>query len=207
MMISKLELPKTIRLLEKHDVPNDPSLLKRIEKGKTANIVEGYVMFPNEANSELEFTFYAEININNSRLFDLILALSNELPREVSLIFNYSDMDPKFGKYGDKDKLLSFLNEYKAEIVADPFIEIGMIFQTENELIEVFVSDSKYIKFWGVNQNSFLKIMNDFNLKEVKGIEFIDEYPKIREALFISKKNAKAPEDLMQMLDKEFQFI
>ncbi|WP_420571839.1 hypothetical protein [Kordia sp.] len=206
-MKSKLELPKTLRLLESSEAPRDLAVLERIKLSKTANIVEGYTLFQNDPNSEFAFKFFAEININNSRLWDLFLSLCDELPTEASLIFNVVDGDPNYGEYTEKFEILDFLKDYKTEIVLDTLMEIGMIFHTENELIEVFIADCKYIKFWGVNESSFLKIMESFSLKKVEDIKFIDEYPKVRESLFISENDVKKPEEFMKILDEKFQFV
>jgi len=186
-----LELPKTLRTPELDEVPMNSSVKERLELRKTAKIVEGYKILPKDNNpkhSNLVFNFYAEININNSKLWELILELSNELPNEISLIFNHGNSEPNYGKYSDKTKTIEFLSNYKTEIISDTLIDIGMIFHSESELIEIFISESKYIKFWGVEQESFLKIMHSFNLKEIDGIEFVDEYPNVREALHLTKK-------------------
>ena len=187
-----LELPITLRPPEMDEVPMNSSVKERLELRKTAKIVEGYKILPKDDNPEhsnLAFNFYAEINIDNSKLWNLILELSNELPNDISLIFNHVDSEPNYGKYSEKTHTLEFLNKYKTEITSDTFIDFGMIFHSESELIEIFVPESKYIKFWGVDQKSFLKIMDSFNLKEVDGIEFVDEYPKVREALRLFEKN------------------
>ena len=203
-----LELPKTLRPPEMDEVPMNSSVKERLELRKTAKIVEGYKILPKDDNPEhsnLAFNFYAEINIDNSKLWNLILALSNELPNEVSLIFNHVDSEPNYGKYSEKNRTLEFLNKYKTEITSDTFIDFGMIFHSESELIEIFIPESKYIKFWGVNQESFLKIMDSFNLKEIEGIEFVDEYPKVREALRLFENNITESNELIELLKKEFE--
>ena len=96
--------------------------------------------------------------------------MSHQLPNEVSLIFNHSDCEPEYGKYSDKNQILGFLSEYEAEIVSDTFIGIGIIFHSDYELIEIFVPESKYIKFWGVDQESFLKVMSNLTLKKLMGL-------------------------------------
>ncbi|WOI23498.1 hypothetical protein [Nonlabens ulvanivorans] len=203
-----LELPKTLRPPEMDEVPMNSSVKERLELRKTAKIVEGYKILPKDDNPEhsnLAFNFYAEINIDNSKLWNLILELSNELPNEISLIFNHVDSEPNYGKYSEKTNTLEFLNKYKTEITSDTFIDFGMIFHSESELIEIFVPESKYIKFWGVDQESFLKIMDSFNLKEVDGIEFVDEYPKVREALRLFEKNIAESNELIELLKREFE--
>ena len=203
-----LELPKTLRPPKMDEVPMNSSVKERLELRKTAKIVEGYKLLPKDDNPEhsnLAFNFYAEINIDNSKLWNLILELSNELPSEVSLIFNHVDSEPNYGKYSEKTHTLEILNKYKTEITSDTFIDIGMIFHSESELIEIFVPESKYIKFWGVDQESFLKIMDNFNLKEIDGIEFVDEYPKVREALRLFENNITESNELIELLKKEFE--
>lgn len=203
-----LEFPKTLRIPKFHEVPINSGVKERLELYESANIVEGFRILPKEGNSkhdELAFNFYAEVNINNSRLWSLILELSDQLPNEVSLIFNFSDGEPEYGRYSDKNKTLKFLAKYKTEIIADTFLDIGMIFHSDSELIEIFIPESKYVKFWGVNVESFLSIMKKFNLKEVEGIEFIDEYPKVRESLRLHDENVTDTNHLIEALRENFK--
>lgn len=53
-MKKTLESPKTIRFLNEDEIPNNPSILKRWEESKTANIVQGYTFKLKENNSENE---------------------------------------------------------------------------------------------------------------------------------------------------------
>jgi sucrose-6-phosphate hydrolase SacC (GH32 family) len=204
-----LELPKTIRALELNEVPlNPPSIRERYELRKTANIVEGYRIFDkddNPTNENLAFNFFAEININNSKLWDLCIELSEHLPSEIALIFHHEDEEVIYGRYENKQETLDFLQQYKTEIISDPFINIGMIFHTDTKLIEIFIPESKYIKFWGVDEASFRKTMSNFQLKEIDNIEFIDEYPKVREALNTIEKNVVDSINLIELLKRRFQ--
>ncbi len=203
-----LELPITLRPPELDEVPMNSSVKERLELRKTAKIVEGFKILPKDNNpehEELAFNFYAEINIDNSRLWNLILELSKEMPDEISLIFNHSDCEPEHGKYSDKNQTFEFLAKYETEIISDTFIDIGMIFHSDSELIEIFVPESKYIKFWGVDQESFLKSMNKFDLKEIDGIEFVDEYPKVREPLRLFNENTTDSNELIELLRTNFK--
>ncbi|WP_299223556.1 hypothetical protein [uncultured Aquimarina sp.] len=207
-MKPSLELPKTLRAPEIDEVPMNSSISERLKLRETAKIVEGFKILPkdnNPENKELAFNFYAEINIDNSKLWDLILELSNQMPDEISLIFNHSDCDPEYGKYSDKNQTLDFVSKYKTEIISDTFIDIGMIFHSDSELIEIFVPESKYIKFWGVDQESFLKSMDKFDLKEIDGIEFVDEYPKVREPLRLFDKNTTDSNELIELFRTNFK--
>ncbi|MBO6524542.1 MAG: hypothetical protein JJ971_11990 [Balneolaceae bacterium] len=190
------------------EVPVNSSVNERLELRKTAKIVEGFKILPKDnspEHSELAFNFYAEINIDNSRLWNLILELSQQLPNKISLIFNHSDCEPEFGKYFDKNQTLEFLAKYESEIISDTFIDIGMIFHSDSELIEIFVPESKYIKFWGVDQKSFLEAMNKFDLKEIAGIEFVDEYPKVREPLRLFDEDTIDSNELIELLRINFK--
>ncbi len=206
-MKESLELPITLRIPNIDEIPANSGVSERLEKRKTANIVEGYILHQKDNNpdhSDLEFNFYAEININNSNLWNLVESLSEEMPETIAVIFGHEGSELNYGKYSKKAETLSFLSKYSKEIIADTFIEIGLIFHSENELIEIFVSESKYIKFWGVNEESFTQIMNNFNLKQIDNIEFVDEYPKVREPLRLFDKTAIETNDLIKMFEKEF---
>jgi len=207
-MKPSLELPKTLRAPEIDEVPMNSSVSERLKLRETAKIVEGFKILPkdnNPENKELAFNFYAEINIDNSKLWDLILELSKQMPDEISLIFNHSDCEPEYGIYSDRNQTLDFLSKFETEIISDTFIDIGMIFHSDSELIEIFVPESKYIKFWGVDQESFLKSMNKFDLKEIDGIEFVDEYPKVREPLRLFNENITDSNELIELLRTNFK--
>ena len=206
-MKEHLELPQTLRVPTIDEIPADSGVSERLEKRKTANIVEGYVLQPKDDNPDhanLGFNFYAEINIHNSNLWNLFVALSKEMPETIAVLFGYEGDELHHGDYADREKTLHFLSNYSKEIIGDTFIEIGLIFHSEDELIEIFISESKYIKFWGINEASFVQIMNDFNLKQTNDIEFVDEYPKIREALRLFDQTAIETDDLIQIFEKEF---
>jgi hypothetical protein len=174
-----LEIPRTIKDLSEDEFAGNVTAMERVQAKKSANIVEGYKFLPNEEQSELPFRFYAEININNSRLWDLFGSLCSELPETAALLFGFYDNDVNYGRYTDKNEIVLELIKYKREILEDCHLELGLIYNTESELIEVFIAEAKYIKFWGVSEDSFRDIMKNFNLYEVDNIEFIDEYPKV----------------------------
>ncbi|MGH1516255.1 hypothetical protein [Chryseobacterium sp. JK1] len=180
-----LELPTTIRFLHEDEIPlNNPSVLKRWQESKTANIVQGYTLtVKDDDNDSLGFRFYSEINIDNSNLWKLIIALSKTLPDIAAFLFGYIDFDLNYGRYVEKESLLEYIAQYKNELAQDAFINFGLIYNDEEVLIEIFIDESKYIKYWGVDEEQFKVIMNEFGLEEIEKLEFIDEYPKVREVL------------------------
>ncbi|WP_343664092.1 hypothetical protein [Chryseobacterium mucoviscidosis] len=206
-MKKTLEFPKTIRFLNEDEIPNNPSILKRWEESKTANIVQGYTFKLKENNSENEsigFDFFAEINIDNSNLWNLIVALSKTLPEVAAVLFGHIDFDLNYGNYEEKDSILKFINQYKKELTQDAFINFGLIYNDDESLVEIFIDESKYIKYWGVDEELFREIMNDFKLQEIENLEFIDEYPKVREVLTRFDENAIDSNLLIEKLSEKY---
>jgi hypothetical protein len=90
-------------------------------------------------------------------------------------------------------------------LTQDCTIEFGLIYHTDEKLEEVFVSDSKFLKVWSNEETSFRQIMNEFGLREIQELNFIDEFPKVVEPLIMFNKSAKRPEIVIDELDKFFQ--
>lgn len=182
-----IELPKTIRPARFDEIPNNSTAFERLQMIDNAKIVEGYSFklkeSDNEEHKKLPFKFYSEININNSRLWDLIIALTDLLPDVSSLIIGDSDSEPNYCDYIAKIDLIENLSKFKTELTKDAFLEWGIIYNDKEVLTEIFVPDSKYIKFWGVDIDGFKTIMTKFDLNQVDDLEFIDEYPNVREPL------------------------
>lgn len=202
-----LELPITIRFPEENEIPMNSSVLERLRKSKSANIVEGYTLNQKQIDSENKdfgFEFYAEINVNNSNLWNLLIALTETLPEVTSLLFGHIDFEINYGNYEEKKNIIEFISQYKVELTQDAFINFGLIYQDEENLIEIFIDESKYVKYWGVSEKLFKEIMGDFKLEEIKNIEFIDEYPKVRESLRLHNPNAIDSNELIQLLKEKY---
>lgn len=201
---SMLELPITLRLASLDDFSANSNLVARLEQAKTAKIVPGYVVFDKTEKQEgeqgLPFDFYAQINVNNTELWELILALSNALPEVTALIFNGIDSGPNYGKYLDKHEILMDLAPYKKELIEDTFLEWGLIYQDKNRLIEIFISGTKYVKFWGVDKDEFHRLMEQVNLSKIEDLEFIDEYPRVRQPLRLFDDKVLDTPELVELL-------
>jgi hypothetical protein len=185
-----LESPPTIRLPRPDELSNNPEVFERLKARENANIVEGYKL-SNNTTHDLPFKFYVEINIDNSRLWDLFKALANQLPDNLNCIYNLYQEEAIFSDYKDKNVILNQLDNYKTELTQDCNLEFGLIYQTDDKLEEVFVSDSKFLKVWGNNEIAFRELMNDYNLNEISDLNFIDEFPKVVEPLIMFNKKAK----------------
>lgn len=201
-----IELPKTIRPAEEHEIPKDSTAFERFQLLSTAKIVEGYRIADDSTRTpeltKVPFNFYAEINCNNSRLWSVLMSLSNELPDVVSLIFGHADGDVAFSEYLSKNLILERINSFEIELTQDAFIQWGLNYSDEENLVELFVDESKYVKFWGVDLTSFKAVMDKNDLKEIADLEFIDEYPKVREPLTKFKKECLSSEKLINELRK-----
>lgn len=195
-----IELPKTIRPARIDEVPNDAKTLEKLQKIDHANLIEGYTLRlidqNNESHTAAPYSFYSEININNSRLWNMITALAELLPDPLFLILTYSEAEPDYCEIGDKNKLMAYLKKFKTELIADVFLEWGMVYQDKETLVELLISDSKYVKFWGINLLKFKSMMTNFNLHQIDNLEFIDEYPTIRTPLRSLDKSTKDTMDL-----------
>lgn len=207
-MTKPLELPKTLRTPQPNEVPRISSILEQIKKRETANIVEGYTLTlkdENPDNLNLPFEFYSEINIDNSKLWELFILLTDFLPDEAALISGHIDFELNYGNYTDKGQILEFLKDFEKELVADPHMNFGLIFNTEEILIEIFVDECKYIKFWGVDKEIFENKMNNFGLYQIENLEFVDEYPNVREPLRLFETNITDTNELIEILKTEYE--
>lgn len=199
-----IELPKTIRPAKQHEMPSGSTALERLNLLSKAKIVEGYKIVDSiktpENQEEVLFNFYAEININNSKLWNLLMNLTDELPEVSSLIYGHEGCDVEFSDYQSTNELIQKIKRFEIELTQDTFIQWGMIYSDEEKLVELFVDESKYLKFWGIDIHSFKESMLKLGLNEVNDLEFIDEYPKVREPLTKFRKECLSSEELINAL-------
>jgi hypothetical protein len=198
-----LESPPTIRLPLPEELPNNPEVFEKLKKRQDAKIIEGFVLKPNNSH-DLPFEFYAEININNSRLWELFTSLTNLLPDTVNCIYNLYEDEALFSPGLNKIDILTFLETLKIELTQDCNLEFGIIYNTEEELEEIFVSDSKYLKVWSSKEVSFRKIMHEFCINEIPGLNFIDEFPKVVEPLTMHNSQARETQLVIAELNHYF---
>lgn len=188
--MKSLQLPPTIRTPHLREVPADLKIIQRLEDRKNANIVPGYLIRPNTSNVNA-YNFFAEINIDNDDLWLLFTDVLLQMPREVSLIYGAIEEEPSFSVYMDRDMLLKKIEPFKQELTLDGFLEFGAIFHTATYFEEIFVKKAKYIQYWGMDENRFKQLMVKHGLTEVSGLNFIDEYPLVTEALNIHVPGAR----------------
>jgi len=194
-----LQLPPTIRTARPDEIPMEEETLARIRESATANIVEGYLLKYNDSH-DLPFSFFAEINIDNTKMWSLFKSLSVQLPEMICLVYNLKDEDPFYSGYMEKFELLNKIEEYQIEIINDGFFEIGVLYADDTFMEEIFIKSSKYLQFWGVDEPRFRNTMAEFDLFEIPNLNFIDEYPLVTEALSIHNIEAKETLEVLEFL-------
>jgi len=177
-----LELPPTIRTVREDEIAITDAILQQIELSKSANLIEGFTFNDNVGRDSI-YSFFCEINVDNSNLWEVFKSLLLSYSEEVSLLFGHIDFDTNYGIYVDKLKILNELEPFKLELTQDGFLEFGVIYQDESKLKEIYVKKTKYIQFWGTDKTEFLKIMTKHSIFQVDDLNFIDEYPLVTESL------------------------
>lgn len=198
-----IELPLTIRAPRPDEMPRRADLAELLEKRKAARIVEGFTMQPNKT-SQLPFSFYSAINVNNPRLWDLIEALLNVMPEEICLEYGLLEEEPVKTAYFPKGVVWQNLAPYRTELTQDGFIEFSLVACSSKALTEMKVTPAKYIIYCGSDKEGFLRCMADFQLSLVPDLAFIDEYPRITEPIKSVIPAAKSQEELIGILDGLF---
>ncbi|MBX0290639.1 hypothetical protein K3G63_09335 [Hymenobacter sp. HSC-4F20] len=199
--MSNLELPKTTRLAEKGEVPR--AYWERIDASQAANFVEGFVLSEVE-NPEQLFRFYAEVNVNNSRLWEVLTDLVTMLPDVCACIFGPPGDDVTYGEYQEKELVMAVLGSLQKELTQDCFLEFGLIYNDEDVLIEFYVAESKYVKVWGVDQQQFRQLMKQHGIPEFEEMRFVDEFPKVRVPLTSLDTEARPTGEVISLLRKAF---
>jgi len=202
-LCSMLQLPITVRVPQVDEMPHREDAIELLAKRKTANITQGYTIKPNQT-PQLHYAFYAEINIDNNRLWPLFLTLAVDMPAEVHCVYGLQEDEATTTEYLPKKDVLKYLAAVEKELTMDCTLEFGLLYHSKDALTEIAVTESKYIKFWGNDKAKFLRHMHDFQLKEIANLAFIDEYPKIVMPLRNFMPNARRPEDVVWFLNRAF---
>jgi hypothetical protein len=199
-----LILPVTVRIPTAEELDYRPDIEEILMRRRKANIREGYVLQLND-NPRFPYRFQATVNINNPRLWDLFVALAATLPQKLSCVYGLQGEDEsETTQLLQKELVLQELGKYREELTQDCQLEFGLLYQTKDLLIELAVTESKYIRYWGAELERFRIMMKSFQLPPVEGLEFIDEYPRIVSPLRALMAATKAPETVIYQLDRAF---
>lgn len=179
------KLPQGIRVPNDDEYPNDYDAEDINSKRLNANIEEGFSL---QLVSDEKFSFYAEINADEDKLWDLFCTMVDELVTEPAyLILGFKDQDSWLSNFMSKKKLIDVIKEYHFEFTNDGFLALGIASNSEGKLSEVYLTSYKYFNVWGTDVDSFKSIMNRFEIYEDSTLNFIDKFPVVSEALDRSK--------------------
>ncbi|MBF9236307.1 hypothetical protein I2I05_02755 [Hymenobacter sp. BT683] len=196
-----LELPKTTRFAEEQEVPR--SYWDKIAARREAHFVEGFVLTEVEDPEQL-FRFYAEVNINNSRLWEVFVHLAAMLPDVCACLFCPYEGDVTYGEYQEKELILAILGSLQKELTEDCRLEFGLIYNDESTLTEIYVAESKYVKIWGVDRQHFEKLMAQHDIPYFEEMQFVDGFPKVVVPLTTLDEEAKSTEETLDLLENVF---
>src|SRR5882757_5510157 len=144
--MTELQLAPTIRTPHPDEVPQRQDILDKIKLRQTANIIEGFTL-RNNSSHEQPFKFYSEINIDNSKLWNLFKTFLVQFPDEISFIYKHIDAEiPNFSPYKDKFEILNVISSYELELTQDGFLEFGIMFHVDDFFEEAFIKKAKYLQ-------------------------------------------------------------
>lgn len=202
-----LQFPPTLRPATADEIPKRDSFVQKLEEMQQAQLVPGYRLRwadDDPMGDAMPYTFAAEINVDNDRLWELVEALSGTMPEMIAFFFALENMEITQGSYVDKEALLEDLLPYKMEICQDTFIECGLLYHTREEIIDIFISRSKHLVFRGSDPGAFRDIMDKLGIPEVKDLAFIDSYPRIRRPLTAVNAQAVESDQLLNIWRRKF---
>ncbi|PUZ26645.1 hypothetical protein GA0116948_102177 [Chitinophaga costaii] len=199
-----LELPITLRVPTPDEMPDRPDIDEILEKRREANIRPGYTLQPNHT-PQLPYKFYAEINVDNSRLWHLFLALAAMFPASASAVYNEAAQDTLTTNLQPTSYILQHFSKYQTELTKDCALEFGLLSNTREQLTELAVSSCKYIKFWGNEQPAFTALMKVHNLPLFRHLDFVDEFPKIILPLRQLIPGTTPPAQVVDHFDRAFK--
>ena len=202
--MKNLQLPITIRTAVPKEIPMDAEHLEAIASAQNAKLVEGYKILEDIADDE-PYSMYAEVNIDNDRLWQAIKILLLDYPPEVSLIIGHIDEEPFYSPYIDKRQILNIIAEFENELRLDPFLEFGLMFYDEVVLKEIFIKKAKYIQVWDFEKDKFLKAMKQLTINEIPDINFIDEFPMVSFSVSQFSDKGITTEEIIGQIVKQFE--
>jgi hypothetical protein len=182
IMSEELKLPKGIRFITEADImehPNKDEMLRAVEN---TVLVQGYDL---RRTTDKAFREFFMINVNAGNLFDFFKKLTFAIIPDVAapIISDKDDRNTKIGHYTNRDTIIAMFEQFKEQLVHDPFLQFGILFQfkvTE----EIFVKAGKYIQVWTNQGEKVRSVLTEFGIEQKKGIRFIDELPRVDTTMY-----------------------
>jgi hypothetical protein len=174
-----LEFPRGVRFPRPDEVPGDRvEALRRIAD---AQITTG---FTRTDVGKPGYSAVFEANVHASRVWDVFRDLVEAIVPEVAAaIIGIKGEDPILGPYTSRAAALGALERYREPLQHDGFLEFGIIHQWRGRTEEVFVLHVKYLRIWTNAPDAVVQVLARHGLPEVPDLQFIDDYPRVSEAL------------------------
>ncbi|MHB1922115.1 MAG: hypothetical protein ACYCOO_07745 [Chitinophagaceae bacterium] len=198
-----LELPPTLRFPLPHELSHRTDLERELDPAHSPGWREGYRLIPNKT-LQLPFKFSAEININNSRLWKLVLALSDHLPEQICCEYGLEDEQGRTTGYFPKSWVIQSLSLFQDELTQDGSLWFSLLSLSREALIEIKVTSTKYLQCSLNNSRTFIQGMEEFKLPERKDLVVRDEFPLIVEPLKLFLPDSRSPQVILSLLDRTF---
>jgi len=198
------KLPIGIRIPKDNEYPNEYDVKSINDKRNSANIVEGFII---EKVSGEKFSYFVEVNIDADKIWDIFCNLSSKLIDDVAYgILGFKDGEPILSRFTEKEKLINIFEKYKFELTNDGYLEFGIAYYDENTLNEIYISSFKYMKIWTTRKELLVDILNNFRIKQVDNLQFIDEFPVVSEALSENTFNGiRHYSEVLECIEREFR--
>lgn len=196
----KLKLPYVIRQMKEMDIPIGDTAFNSWKERQSIILEEGFLFQENKNQKDLNFDFYCEINIDNPKLWKLTKRLLHNFYDEAYIVYNLHEGEIQYGAKKPISEIIQKLDKIKTDILNNCSVSIGIV-QDDEKLNEVFVDESKFIRYWGSDEAFFRKVMNEFGLVEKEEMYFVDQYPKIVYDWNYVNKKAKTNEELLWYLE------
>ncbi len=198
----KLILPISIVQPELEEANTNDSTLIYIEERKSVSLEQGFLFYENEDFEIDRYKFYSEINVDNPELWNLSKRLIRNFKNEVYLVYHISGDSVIYGEKFSVVSTLKKLDKIESDILNNCSVNIGVV-QDSKAFNELFIDESKYLRYWGNNESFFRTIMSEFNIAEKKKMNFVDEYPRTIYDWSYLNEDAMTNEALIDYLKQE----
>lgn len=168
------------------DAPTDA-----YERIGNARITTGYTV---RARDGILDQYLFEANAHADMVWPLVKEIADSiLPVAAAPIVSLKGEQPILGSYTTREAAIAVFEPFVDSLAHDGFLEFGIIFQRAGCTNEVFVPSAKYLQIWTTYPEIVRRILQNNGLPELPGLQFIDEYARITDALTLEDGRASWP--------------
>lgn len=119
-----------------------------------------------------------------SRLWECFSDLAvGLLPEVAAALIQFKGAEPIYGPYVARAEALDVFRPHAAVLAHEGYLSFGILFQHLGRTEEVLVHSAKYLKIWTNQPDKAREILSRYGLVESPQLRFVDEYPRVIEAL------------------------